>query len=50
MVFSIMAVVREVRLLLKLNDFSLDRYKDLIFEFPERFHVGVFASQFHPKK
>ena len=25
----------EVRLLLKLNDFSLDRYKDLIFDFPE---------------
>jgi hypothetical protein len=25
----------EARLLLKLNDFSLDRYKDLIFEFPE---------------
>ena len=25
----------EVRLLQKLNDFSLDRYKDLVFEFPE---------------
>jgi hypothetical protein len=33
----------EVRLLLKLNDFSLNRYKDCIFEFPENARTTAFT-------